>query len=194
MRRCAALCKKDMTKVELLAALNENRSVPPTGRGTGLNLGVERSVPVPQSLECTFPRGSDLGLVFGRTALEAGGESILVLCYSKIQGGSKAGPCSHSGDTIFPGDEVLSVSGATGRLITYLTPAGEFVAKDTDAPLTFKFRRDAYGAIDRDFGGRPEVKKPKFARAGDGAGSLLGGSLASKNTKSRRGYFGSISK
>ena len=116
--RCTALYDAD-TEVALLAALVLNKSVPPTGKSTGLDdvpppvppTGDRDRTPAQDILHATFQMCTDLGVRFiqpeaTEDTLDVFAGELLLHSFMQRQGG-QPGPASHTGDQLRPGDVVV---------------------------------------------------------------------------------------
>ena len=155
------------TQQDLLSALTLHNSVPPSGKLTGVEHDTLQESESGKEYSCTFKRAHDLGLVFSSSACADG--SIIVLCFSKMEGGERDGPAEYDGDAIMPGDEGFWVKGVVGTLANAISNEGELCVQkgrgmSGDRSLVMSFRRPAFGSIERDAGGRPCQKQAKFPR------------------------------
>ena len=129
---------------------------------------------------CTFQSCHDLGLVFGTLPFTS--DRITVLCYARTaDGGGGAG--AHTGDTIVPGDEVFSVDKVQGSLGSSLAEDGTLRLTCTNTPLVIRFVRGGAASNEKDLGGRPTARLPKFPRDSSEGGA--GGSRARKAPKKK---------
>jgi hypothetical protein len=172
--------------LDVLDALKQHKSVPPTGRSTGIDDATARQIAAAGGncagtdvLSCTFPRGADVGLVF--TVHESGG--LEVLAHDTCKNGD-AGPARYSGDRITCGDVVTSVNGLA-CLDNCLDKNGllalhpEFIS----SPLILHFQHSVLaGTGETDKGGCFGEKKFKFSKH---RGVLEGGAQKRKESKTR---------
>ena len=138
------------------------KSVPPTGKSTGLDdltppAGCSTAPAQSTELSCTFAAAAeagsdtpfhDLGLILtvrefddqDEEAVESGrGNELQVMAYGPLRSGG-IGPATHSGDRIRPGDLVVSINGGAIDMLRALAP-DQSLWLAASKPVTLRFIR-----------------------------------------------------